>query len=76
MKVLTSNKDLAKVLRELNRAGYTVEKSGGSHLKITNPTTGAIAFIPSTPRGGTRTLLNILTTLKRVGWPDQLPETA
>jgi hypothetical protein len=69
---LTPNKDLAKVLRLMTREGFIVEKNAG-HLKITNPTTGAIAFIASTPRGGARTYLNILRDLRRVGWP---PETA
>jgi predicted RNA binding protein YcfA (HicA-like mRNA interferase family) len=74
-KPMTPNKDLMKVLREMMRAGYIVEKSNGSHLKITNPTTGGIVFIASTPRGGNRTYLNILRDLKRIGWPQELPET-
>lgn len=73
--MISPNKDLEKILKQMAKAGYLVEKTSG-HIKIVNPTTGGLVFIASTPRGGSRTLLNIRRDLKRIGWPDQLPETA
>jgi hypothetical protein len=62
--MLTQNKELRKLIREMERAGLDVTKAG-KHLKIRNPETGAQVSIPSTPRGGTRTWLNMLTEVKR-----------
>lgn len=61
---MTPNKELRKLIRELERAGLEVTKNG-KHLKIRNPKTGKQVSIPSTPRGGTRTWLNMLSEVKR-----------
>lgn len=67
---LTPNKEQKKLVKELQDQGFNVSKLG-PHLKIINPRTGGQVSIPSTPRGGSRTWLNMLKTLKLIGFDDR-----
>jgi hypothetical protein len=62
--MITPNKELRKLLKEVQSAGLLVNKSG-KHIKIKNPETGQQVSIPATPGGGTRTWLNIVLEIKK-----------
>lgn len=64
---MTPNKDLRKLIRNLERSGLEVTKHG-KHLKIKNPKDNTQVTISSTPQRGSRTWLNIQSDLKRVGY--------
>jgi hypothetical protein len=68
-KTLSPNKDLRKMLDDLTDQGFEVSKRGG-HIKVRNPRmdSGAVVFIPSTPRGGSVTRKNMLTVLRKIGY--------
>lgn len=69
MATLTPNKDQKRLVKALVDQGFEVSKAR-THIKVVNPETKAQISIPSTPRGGTRTWLNMLKTLKRIGFDD------
>ena len=54
----------AAVQGDFERDGWTVEKTGGHHLKWTPPGGGRAIYSASTPGDG-RTLKNTLAQLKR-----------
>ena len=43
------NKDVKAFVRRLERAGLTVERSGGGHYRVRTPDGGTVAFIPFSP---------------------------
>jgi predicted RNA binding protein YcfA (HicA-like mRNA interferase family) len=53
-----------KTVTDLRRAGYIVEKTGGSHLSIRHPTQPGTVFASSTP-GDIRSMRNVKAKLKR-----------
>ena len=66
---LSPNKDLRKLLQDLDSKGFIVSKRG-RHIKVTNPRMkrDGMVFIPSTPRGGSVTRRNMLTVLRKIGY--------
>ena len=43
------NKDVKAFVRELERAGLTVERSGGGHWRVRSPEGKTVAFVPFSP---------------------------
>lgn len=66
---LSPNKDLRKLLDDLDQQGFIVSKRG-NHIKVVNPRMkrDGMVFIPSTPRGGSVTRRNMLTVLRKIGY--------
>lgn len=73
--MITPNKEQRKLVRALEAQGFEVSKVN-NHIKVVNPETKQQISIPSTPRGGSRTWLNMLKTLKRVGFDDSVMRQA
>lgn len=43
------NKDVKAFVKELERAGLTVERSGGGHYRVRSPEGKTLAFLPFSP---------------------------
>lgn len=69
--MITGNKDQKRLVRALEAQGFEVSKVR-THIKVVNPVTKQQISIPSTPNGDRRTWLNMLKTLKRVGFDDSV----
>jgi predicted RNA binding protein YcfA (HicA-like mRNA interferase family) len=52
------------LVRELELAGYIVNKTNGSHLKVTHPTRPGTVFMGATPSDN-RSWKNARSTLRR-----------
>lgn len=66
--MISPDKEIRRIVRELERAGFVVSKKGNKHVKIFNPVTGQQASIPSTPAGNGRQRQNMYMTLRQVGF--------
>lgn len=53
-----------KIITDLQRSGYIVKKTGGSHLSIRHPTKPGTVFSSSTP-SDVRSMRNVKAKLKR-----------
>ena len=60
------NKDVKAFCRELERAGLTVERSGGGHYRVSTPDGGIVGFVPFSPSTN-RWRQNMVTQLRRRG---------
>lgn len=67
-----SRKEVAKILGELDRQGFTAKMGGSGHWKIYNPQGRLITVLPATPSDH-RGLRNAIAVLRRAGfvWPPQ-----
>lgn len=63
---MSLKKDLETLVKKAEAQGFTVERTGGDHLKWTAPS-GEFHFSPSTP-SDTRGLKNTLADLERIGY--------
>ena len=70
--MLTPDKDMRKLLRALERAGFEVSKKGNRHIKVRNLKTNQQISIPSTPTGNGRQRLNMYMSLRSIGFDDSL----
>lgn len=61
-----SNKETAKIVKELRRQGWEVTKTNGNHWKAVSPHGKGVCFFPSTPGEG-RSIQNTRAHLKRLG---------
>ena len=61
----SSNKDLNAYVREAEKQGCSVSFTGKGHLRIIGPK--GIAFCPSPPSKGCRSLENTRADLRRIG---------
>lgn len=62
-----------RLFKALVKAGWTIGRTGGDHLRIKTPTGDVVAYTGTTPsdqRGGRR----LLADLRRAGW--RWPPTA
>jgi predicted RNA binding protein YcfA (HicA-like mRNA interferase family) len=59
-------KDLIKIARE---HGWTVEKTGGGHLRFASPDGASVVYAPQSPHGGNRSVENTKQNLRRAGLP-------
>lgn len=66
--MISPDKEIRRVVRELERAGFVVTKKGNKHIKVFNPTTGQQVSIPSTPAGNGRQRENMYMSLRQVGF--------
>mgnify|MGYP006268398719 CR=1 FL=1 len=66
--MLSPDKEIRRILRSLERAGFEVTKKGNKHIKIVNPVDGRQVSIPSTPAGNGRQRQNMLMSLRHVGF--------
>lgn len=57
--------DQKQLLKRLKKQGFTVEHTGGTHLKVCRR--GQFVVIPSTPGGG-RAYQNTVALLRRIGY--------
>lgn len=60
------NKDVKAFVRELERAGLTVERSGGGHYRVRSPDGKTLAFLPFSP-STRRWRENTITQLRHRG---------
>ncbi len=60
------NKDVKAFVRTLERAGLTVERSGGGHYRVRTAEGATVAFLPFSPSTN-RWKENTLTQLRRRG---------
>jgi hypothetical protein len=70
--MISPNKEIRRVVRELERAGFVVSKKSNKHIKIVNPITGQQVSIPSTPAGNGRQRQNMYMSLRSVGFDDSV----
>lgn len=65
-----SRKEIAKILGELDRQGFTAKLGGSGHWKIYNADGRMITVLPATPSDA-RALRNAIAVLRRAGfnWP-------
>ena len=68
--VISPNKEIRQIVRELERAGFIVTKKTSKHIKIVNPLTNQQISIPSTPAGNGRQRQNMLMSLRSIGFDD------
>lgn len=61
---MSAHSTMTKLLRDLEREGYTATRTNGGHLKIRHPQMNGCVFGPSTPSDG-RGLKNLVAILKR-----------
>lgn len=66
--MLSPDKEIRRVVRELERAGFIVTKKNGRHIKIVNPVDNRQVSIPSTPAGNGRQRQNMYMSLRQVGF--------
>lgn len=60
------NKDVQRMIRAIQRQGFTVRVSGSGHYLCTSPDGTRRVSVPSTPRGA-RPVTGIRGTLRRLG---------
>jgi len=65
--MISPNKEIRQLVRELERAGFEVSKKH-NHIKIRNPIDGRQVSIPSTPSGNGRQRQNMLMSLRQIGF--------
>jgi predicted RNA binding protein YcfA (HicA-like mRNA interferase family) len=67
---MMASKEVAKIIRELERQGFTVKRSGGGHWLIYTADERWAATMSATP-SDRRGLLNAIAMLRRAGfvWP-------
>jgi hypothetical protein len=65
-----SAKDIAGIIRELERQSFTVTRTAKNHWIVRSADGRRVATLPSTP-SDRRSLLNALAALRRAGfqWP-------
>lgn len=61
---MSAHSTMNKLLRALEREGYTATRTNGGHLRIEHPAMKGCVFGPSTPSDG-RGIKNLIATLKR-----------
>jgi len=61
-----NRKLMCQWLRKARRQGYDVVYGGNGHYRVTHPTDGRTASVPSTPGGG-RSERNTRALLRRLG---------
>ena len=66
--MISPDKEIRRVVRELERAGFIVTKKSSKHIKIVNPDDGRQVSIPSTPAGNGRQRQNMYMSLRQVGF--------
>jgi len=66
--MLSPDKEIRRIVRELERAGFEVSKKTSRHIKIRNPIDGRQVSIPSTPAGNGRQRQNMYMSLRKVGF--------
>lgn len=66
--MISPDKEIRRVVRELERAGFIVTKKGNKHIKIVNPIDNRQVSIPSTPAGNGRQRQNMYMSLRQVGF--------
>jgi hypothetical protein len=64
--VIRVPRELRPLVLAAVEAGWTVERTGGGHLRFKSPS-GALVFTPSTPGGGRRSIENCRAELRRKG---------
>jgi len=70
--MISPDKEIRRIVRELERAGFEVSKKGNKHIKIRNPIDGRQVSIPSTPAGNGRQRQNMYMSLRQVGFDVQI----
>ena len=70
--MISPNKEIRQLVRELERAGFVVSKNSNKHIKVVNPITGQQVSIPSTPAGNGRQRLNMYMSLRGIGFDDSV----
>jgi hypothetical protein len=65
MKLKIGNKDLAKIMREVSKAGWTIERRANNHIKVIAPD-GGFTFISATP-SDIRAIPRIVRDLRKMG---------
>jgi predicted RNA binding protein YcfA (HicA-like mRNA interferase family) len=66
--LISPDKEIRRVVKALEDAGFLVTKNTNKHIKIVNPKTGKQASIPSTPAGNGRQRQNMYMTLRQIGF--------
>jgi len=66
--MISPDKEIRRIVRELERAGFVVSKKGNKHVKVLNPVTKQQVSIPSTPAGNGRQRQNMYMSLRQVGF--------
>lgn len=61
---MSAHSTMTKLLRELERDGFTATRTPGGHLRFQHPAISGCVFGPSTPSDH-RGVKNLLATLKR-----------
>jgi hypothetical protein len=64
-----ADKDIAHLVKALERAGFRVDRSGKNYYLVRDPDGSFIVRIPSTP-SSPRTIRRIRSTLKKHGFPE------
>lgn len=65
--MISPNKEIRQLVRELERAGFEVSKVR-NHIKVRNPIDGRQVSIPSTPAGNGRQRQNMHMSLRQIGF--------
>jgi predicted RNA binding protein YcfA (HicA-like mRNA interferase family) len=66
--MISPDKEIRRIVRELERAGFVVTKKSSKHVKVFNPETGQQVSIPSTPAGNGRQRQNMYMSLRQIGF--------
>lgn len=61
---MSAHSMMTKLLRELERDGFTAKRTSGRHLRFEHPAISGCVFGPSTPSDH-RGVKNLLATLRR-----------
>ncbi len=61
---MSAHTTMIKLLRELERDGFTATRTSGGHLRLSHPAISGCVFGPSTPSDH-RAVKNLLAMLKR-----------
>ncbi len=61
---MSAHSTMTKLLRALEREGYTATRTNGGHLRIQHPAMSGCVFGPSTP-SDSRGIKNLVATLRR-----------
>ena len=61
---MSSHSTMSKLLRDLERHGFTATRTNGGHLRFSHPAISGWVFGPSTPSDH-RAVKNLVATLKR-----------
>jgi hypothetical protein len=62
-----ADKDIAKLVKRIEKAGLKVERSGKNYYLVTAPDGSFIVRIPSTP-SGTNTVKRVTSKLRKHGY--------